>query len=97
LVEQQRSGPGLVTIMLFASLAAVVQAVADGLSLIELNVGNIRNSTGKLQLVDSVSLDSQDIESLRKLRSHDIRITIQPVPTAPAIDIVDLLQYKGLW
>jgi mannose/fructose/N-acetylgalactosamine-specific phosphotransferase system component IIB len=96
LVEQQRSGPGLVTIILFSSLGSVVQAVADGLSLIELNIGNIRNSTGKLQIVDSVSLDQQEIESLRKLKSQDIKITIQPVPTAPAIDIIELLQYKGL-
>lgn len=96
LIEQQRSGPGLLTIMLFANLDTVVQACADGLGLTDLNIGNIRNAAGKLQVADSISLDKQEIESLRKLKNQDIKITIQPVPMSPAIDIIALLQRKGL-
>lgn len=96
LVEQQRSGPGLLTIMLFASLDAVVQALADGLSLVELNIGNIRNAAGKLQVAESISLDRDEIEDLRKLQKQDIKVTIQPVPNAPAVDLIALMQRKGL-
>ncbi len=96
LVEQQRSGPGLLTIMLFAGLDAVVQALADGLNLVELNIGNIRNAPGKLQVAESISLDRDEIEDLRKLQEQDVKITIQPVPTAPAVDLIALMQRKGL-
>ncbi|RLB71658.1 MAG: hypothetical protein DRH03_05605 [Deltaproteobacteria bacterium] len=96
LVEQQRSGPGLLTIMLFAGLDAVVQALADGLDLVELNLGNIRNTAGKLQVAESISLDRKEIEDLRELQKQDVKVTIQPVPTAPAVDLIALMQHKGL-
>jgi len=96
LVEQQRSGPGLLTIMLFAGLDAVVQALADGLNLVELNIGNIRNAAGKLQIAESISLDRKEIEDLRELQKQDVKVTIQPVPTAPAVDLIALMQRKGL-
>jgi len=96
LVEQQRSGPGLLTIMLFAGLDAVVQALADGLNLVELNIGNIRNTAGKLQVAESISLDRDEIEDLRELQKQDVKVTIQPVPTAPAVDLIALMQRKGL-
>ncbi len=96
LVEQQRSGPGLLTIMLFAGLAAVVQALADGLNLVELNVGNIRNAAGKLQVAESISLDQEEIEAVRELQKQEVRVTIQPIPSAPAVDLIALLQRKGL-
>jgi PTS system mannose-specific IIB component len=96
LVEQQRSGPGLLTIMLFAGLDAVVQALADGLNLVELNIGNIRNTAGKLQVAESISLDRKEIEDLRELQKQDVKVTIQPVPTAPPVDLIALMQRKGL-
>jgi len=96
LIEQQRSGPGLFTIMLFAGLDKVVQALAFGLTLTELNIGNIRNAPGKLQVSDSISLNRKDIEDLKVLQAQEIQISIQPVPTAPVIDLMALLQHKGL-
>jgi len=96
LVEQQRSGPGLLTIMLFAGLGSVVQALADGLNLVELNIGNIRNAAGKLQVAESLPLDREEIEALRELQKQGVKVTIQPVPNAPAVDLIALLQRKGL-
>ncbi|MCD6533585.1 MAG: PTS sugar transporter subunit IIB [Deltaproteobacteria bacterium] len=92
---QQRSGPGLLTIMLFAGLEAVVQAIDEGLCLTELNLGNIHNAVGKLQIADSISLSRSEIACLRTLQKHDLKITVQPVPTSPAIDVFTLLQRKG--
>ncbi|MEA3332373.1 MAG: PTS sugar transporter subunit IIB [Pseudomonadota bacterium] len=92
---QQRSGPGLLTIMLFAGLEAVAQALDEGLYLTELNLGNIHHATGKLQVADSISLSRSEIDCLRALQKQGLRITIQPVPTAPAIDVFTLLQRKG--
>jgi len=82
--------------MLFAGLDAVVQALADGLNLVELNIGNIRNTAGKLQVAESISLDRDEIEDLRELQKQDVKVTIQPVPTAPAVDLIALMQRKGL-
>lgn len=92
---QQRSGPGLLTIMLFSSLEAVVQALDEGLYLTELNLGNIHNAVGKLQVSDSISLSQSEIAYLRSFQKQELKVTIQPVPTAPAIDVFTLLQRKG--
>ncbi len=94
-MAQQRSGPGLLTIMLFVGLEAVAQAIEEGLYLTELNLGNIHNAAGKLQIADSISLDQSEIACLRTLQKQDLKITIQSVPTAPAIDVFTLLQRKG--
>ncbi len=94
-MAQQRSGPGLLTIMLFVGIEAVVQAVEAGLYLTELNLGNIHSAAGKLQIADSISLSRNEIISLRDLQKQDVKITIQPVPTAPARDVFNLLQSKG--
>ena len=92
---QQRSGPGLLTIMLFAGLESVVQALEEGLFLTELNLGNIHNAVGKLQIADSISLSRSEIACLRILQKQDLKITVQPVPSAPALDVFTLLQRKG--
>ncbi len=94
-MAQQRSGPGLLTIMLFVGLEAVAQAIEEGLYLTELNLGNIHSAAGKLQISDSISLDKSEIACLRTLQKQDVKITIQPVPTAPAVDVFALLQRKG--
>ncbi|MBN2808055.1 MAG: PTS sugar transporter subunit IIB [Deltaproteobacteria bacterium] len=94
-MAQQRSGPGLLTIMLFVGLEEVVQAVAEGLFLTDLNLGNIHSAVGKLQIADSISLSPQEIGYLRSLQQQDVKVTIQPVPTAPALDVFTLLQSKG--
>ena len=94
-MEQQRSCPGLLTIMLFVNIEAVVQAVAEGLFLTDLNLGNIHSAVGKLQISDSISLNGDEIACLRDLQKQDVKITIQPVPTAPALDVFNLLQSKG--
>ena len=96
-MAQQRSGPGLLTIMLFAGLGAVIEALDAGLCLTELNLGNIHNAPGKIQLTDSISLNREEIGFLRRLREEDIRVYIQPVPTVPAIDIFALLDKKNWW
>ena len=94
-MAQQRSGPGLLTIMLFVGLESVVQAVEEGLFLTDLNLGNIHSATGKLQISDSISLDRSEIVCLRNLQKQDVKITIQTVPTAPELDVFNLLQRKG--
>jgi len=94
-MAQQRSGPGLLTIMLFVGLESVAQAVEDGLFLTDLNLGNIHSATGKLQISDSISLDRSEINYLRNFQKQDVKVTIQTVPTAPALDVFNLLQRKG--
>jgi len=96
-MAQQRSGPGLLTIMLFAGLAQVIEALDAGLCLAELNLGNLHNSQGKIQLTESISLNREEIECLRRLREENIRVYIQPVPTVPAIDVYSLLEKKHWW
>jgi mannose/fructose/N-acetylgalactosamine-specific phosphotransferase system component IIB len=61
-----------------------------------LNIGNIRNTAGKLKVAESISLDREEIECLRELQKQNVKVTIQPVPTAPAVDLIALMQRKGL-
>ncbi|HDS17187.1 MAG TPA: PTS mannose/fructose/sorbose transporter subunit IIB [Proteobacteria bacterium] len=96
LIGQQRSGPGLQTIMLFAGLEAVVQALDEGLFLTELNLGNLRQAPGKLQIAESISLSRAEIGCLQKLEKEGLKITIQPVPSSPEVDVFALLRRKGL-
>ncbi|NPA25197.1 MAG: PTS sugar transporter subunit IIB [Deltaproteobacteria bacterium] len=96
-MAQQRSGPGLLTIMLFAGLEAVVEALEAGLYLTELNLGNIHNAPGKIQLTESISLNRREIECLRQLKQRNLKVFIQPVPTAPAQDVFALLAKKNWW
>ncbi len=96
-MAQQRSGPGLLTIMLFAGLEAVVEALEAGLYLTELNLGNIHNAPGKIQLTESIFLNRREIECLRQLERQNLRVFVQPVPTAPARDVFALLAKKNWW
>jgi mannose/fructose/N-acetylgalactosamine-specific phosphotransferase system component IIB len=40
-------------------------------------------------------LNRDEIACLRDLQKQDVKIIIQPVPTAPALDVFNLLQSKG--
>ena len=70
LLTQQRSGPGLKTIMLFANLESARQALEVGLQFSELNLGNIHNAPGKIQIAGSISLNQQEINCLYDLKQY---------------------------
>jgi mannose PTS system EIIAB component len=74
-------------LLLFSSLPDVIRALDAGVVIKELNLGGLRASTGKRQILPAIALDDQDHAMIRKLWEHGVRVTIQMVPTDEAQDL----------
>jgi mannose/fructose/sorbose-specific phosphotransferase system IIB component len=75
------------TLLLFSSPQDVVRAVDAGLRLQELNVGGLRYSPGKRQILKAIAVDDHDLQALQKLVQQGVRVTVQMVPTDDPVDI----------
>lgn len=65
--------------------------VEGGVPITSINVGNMHYAEGKNQIAKTVSVDSEDVEELNKLKALGVSCTIQGVPTESATDIFTLL------
>lgn len=68
-------------LLLFASPADVVQAVEQGLNIQKVNVGGLRYSAGKKQIMKAVAIDQADSEQFKILINRGVEVQIQMVPT----------------
>jgi len=59
----------------------VRKLVDGGVPIKELNVGNMHFSTGKEQISTKVFVDEKDLEDLRYIKSKNVEVTIQDVPS----------------
>lgn len=75
------------TLLLFSSPQDVCRAVDAGLRLQELNVGGLRYSPGKRQILKAIAVDEADLQAFRTLVRQGVRITVQMVPTDDPVDI----------
>jgi len=82
------------TIILFASIEAVYQAIILGLPVKNLNLGNLHYEHGKTQISDSISLNTHEVELLDKINNLGVNIYIQPVPKVPPQEIFACLNNK---
>ncbi len=74
-------------LLLFSSARDVTRAVAAGLPVREVNVGGMRYSPGKRQILKAVAIDQQDVAHFKQLLEKNIRVSIQMVPTDEPVDI----------
>ncbi len=65
--------------------------VDGGVPITSINVGNMHYAEGKNQIAKTVSVNSEDVEELNKLKALGVSCTIQGVPTESATDIFTLL------
>ncbi|MEW6517006.1 MAG: PTS sugar transporter subunit IIB [candidate division FCPU426 bacterium] len=83
------------TLLLFSSPWDVCRAVDRGLRLQELNVGGLRYSPGKRQILKAIAVDEEDMKAFQKLVQEGVRVTVQMVPTDEPVDIRKYFPPKG--
>lgn len=67
------------------------QLVEGGVPVTQINVGNMHYAEGKTQIAKTVSVDAEDIEEFRQLKTLGVTCTVQGVPTESATDLFTLL------
>lgn len=75
------------TLLLFSSPQDVCRAMDAGLRLRELNVGGLRYSPGKRQILKAIAVDERDLQAFQHLVRQGVRVTVQMVPTDEPVDI----------
>lgn len=74
-------------IILFASVTDALIAVEHGLKVDHINVGGMRFSNGKKQILKAVAIDQADIDQFKQLIEKGIKVDVQMVPTDDPIPI----------
>ncbi|MBN1596032.1 PTS sugar transporter subunit IIB [candidate division FCPU426 bacterium] len=73
--------------LLFSSPEDTLRAVEAGLPLKKLNVGGMRYSPGKRQIMKAIAISQEDSAYFKALLARGIRVTIQMVPTDEPVNI----------
>ncbi len=79
------------TILLFSSPMDALRFLKQGGALESLNLGGLRFAPGKTQVLKSISLGREDLEALRQLREAGTGMSVQMVPSDPAVDVLKIL------
>ncbi len=79
-------------ILLFSNPAAVVRALHLGLNCKELNIGGMHYVPGKRKLIDVLAVDDQDLDALREIASHGVKVTVQAVPNQKPLPLEKLFK-----
>jgi PTS system mannose-specific IIB component len=74
-------------LLLFSSTQDALTAVESGLPVKEIDVGGLRYSPGKRQIMKAVAVDDKDLEDFQALMHHGIHVVIQMVPTDEPVDM----------
>jgi PTS system mannose-specific IIB component len=78
-------------LLLFASTEDVLRYLVLGGNLRALNVGGLRFSPGKIQVLNAISLGPRDVEVFRELGRRGLRMEVQMVPSDAPLDILSVL------
>lgn len=78
-------------ILLVNSSADALKLVEHGIVMNELNIGGLHYKAHKTQYSSSLFLDDQDIENIKKIMSHYVKINTQPLPADVKIDIKKII------
>lgn len=84
------SKDGVRTLVLLRDVAAVPFAFAHGLSLDELNLGNVHFGTGRRQVSPSVFLAEAELKTLQQLSEKGVRVEARAVPSEKPVELLDL-------
>jgi mannose/fructose/N-acetylgalactosamine-specific phosphotransferase system component IIB len=72
-------------------LETVTRLVEGGTPIREVKLGGIHHDEGRREVLPYLYLSREDRERLRWLSDRGMNITGQDVPSAPAVDVIDLL------
>lgn len=81
-------------LILFETPQEALEAIKQGVNIKELNLGSMAHSTGKELLTNAISVDQNDIDTLKELRDLGITFDIRKVP-ADTPDSFDKLLKKS--
>lgn len=84
------SKDGVRTLVLLRDVAAVPFAFAHGLSMGELNLGNVHFGTGRRQVSPSVFLAESELKTLQQLSEQGVRVEARAVPAEKPVELLDL-------
>jgi PTS system mannose-specific IIB component len=79
-------------LLLFSNPGDVIPLIRAGISIKEVNIGGMRYSSGKKEIIKSVFVSKEDIDALKKLSSLGISIIAKAVPTDRPVDVGKLIQ-----
>ncbi len=86
------SKDGVRTLVLLRDVAAVPFAFAHGLSMEELNLGNVHFGTGRRQVSPSVFLAEAELKALQQLAEKGVRVEARAVPVEKPVELLDLTE-----
>ena len=86
------SKDGVRTLVLLRDVAAVPFAFAHGLSMEELNLGNVHFGTGRRQVSPSVFLAEAELKTLQQLAEQGVRVEARAVPVEKPVELLDLTE-----
>jgi len=86
------SKDGVRTLVLLRDVAAVPFAFAHGLSMEELNLGNVHFGTGRRQVSPSVFLAEAELKALQQLAEQGVRVEARAVPAEKPVALLDLTE-----
>ncbi len=66
--------------LIFKTVEGAFTSIQSGLKLEELNVGAVQNNKDRKQVIQGVSLSSEEYEMLSKLRESGVDVFFQPIP-----------------
>ncbi len=75
-------------LLLFTNPDDAVELVKNGIHLKELNIGGMRFSRGKREVMKSVFLNEQDVQSFRSLSALGVTLVGKMVPTDTSVDVM---------
>lgn len=66
--------------------------VQGGVPIKKLNIGNMHFAEGKTQIAKTVSVDADDVKTLRELDKLGVEMEIQGIPNEKAVPLMPLLE-----
>lgn len=78
-------------LVLLRDIPEASRALAAGLRISTINLGNLHFSEGKRQISPTIALDEHDVSLLRRFEEQKIEIEIRSVPTEKSRRALDLL------
>ncbi|WP_281166287.1 PTS sugar transporter subunit IIB, partial [Liquorilactobacillus sicerae] len=73
----------------------LLDMIDGGVEINEVNVGNMSQASGTRPLTKSINIVQADIDAFNALHEKGLKMTVQMVPSDPAVDLMQLLKKFG--
>ena len=96
-IDQDPRFGGTKALILFEDPQDVLAAVKGGVEFDHINIGSMAHSTGKVLIDRAISVDKEDVETIRTLRDeHGITFDTKRLPSDSSEDLEKLFREKNL-